>query len=167
MTGSNGNGERIVRQPISIDRFRTLLDAYGAAAERWPEVERAAALALVAESAEARTLMDDARKLDDLLDSLPVAEPSPDLTERLLAAAPVAGPAPSARQRSSWIRRSIGALWPELPAWRPAAALAAALACGLVTGAFLPAEEIGLGQQTDLSAFVLFDFDLEVGETLL
>ena len=167
MTGTNGNDKRIVGQPISIDRFRTLLDAYGAMAQRWPEAERDAALALVARSAEARTLMDDARKLDDLLDSLPVAEPSPELAGRILAAAPVAAPAPAASRRSGWVGRFLGALWPELPAWRPAAALAASLACGLVTGAFLPAEEIGLGQQTDLSAFVLFDFDLDIDETLL
>ncbi len=167
MTGSNGNGERIVGQPISIDRFRTLLDAYGATADRWPEVEREAALALVARSAEARTMMDDARKLDDLLDSLPVADPSPELAGRILAAAPVAAPQLPPHRRSSWFRRSFGTLWPELPTWRPAAALAASLACGLVTGAFLPAEEIGLGQQTDLSAFVLFDLDLDIDETWL
>ena len=167
MTGTNGHGERIMGQPIAVDRFRTLLDAYGATAERWPEAERQAALALVAASAEARTLMDEAGQLDDLLDRLPVAEPSPSLAERILAAAPVAIAAPAARRRGGWIGRSLATLWPELPAWRPAAALAASLVCGLVTGAFLPAEEIGFRQQTDLSAFVLFDVDLEIGETLL
>ena len=167
MTGSDRRGDREVVQPISLDRFGVLLDAYGAVPERWPDGERASALALAAESADARQLMDQARRLDGLLDRLPEGEPSPGLAERILAAAPGASPGAAGRRPAGWIVRTFGTLWPELPAWRPAVALAASLAFGLVTGAVLPADEIGLGPSTDVSGLVFLDFDLDADETLL
>ena len=41
-------------QAMGIDRFCRLIDAYGAEPERWPVVDRAAAIAFRAQSAEAR-----------------------------------------------------------------------------------------------------------------
>src|SRR5204863_9489828 len=45
---------------MTIDRLRTMLDAYGAAPARWPEAEREAALTLIAQSPEARAAVDEA-----------------------------------------------------------------------------------------------------------
>jgi hypothetical protein len=73
---------------MGLDRFAELLDAYGARPERWPDGERAAALALLARSAQARALRDRAARLDALLDRLPDVAPSPDLAARVLRAAP-------------------------------------------------------------------------------
>ncbi len=52
---------------ISIDRLKTLLAAYGADPDRWPETERAAARGLLASSVEARADARDAGMIDALL----------------------------------------------------------------------------------------------------
>jgi hypothetical protein len=54
---------------MTIARLRTILDAYGAAASRWPEEEREAALALIAQSPEARAAVAGAAALDATLAS--------------------------------------------------------------------------------------------------
>jgi hypothetical protein len=72
----------------SVERLRALLEAYGAAPERWPDEERAGAEALLARSAAARAQRAEAEALDRLLDAAPVTAPSAALTGRVLAAAP-------------------------------------------------------------------------------
>jgi hypothetical protein len=57
---------------ISPDRLTTLLEAYGADPRRWPAAERADAQALLARSAEARALAQDAQVLDRVLDRAPL-----------------------------------------------------------------------------------------------
>jgi len=52
---------------MSLDRLKTLLDAYGADPNRWPEAERAGARELLASSAEARAHAGEARLLDSVL----------------------------------------------------------------------------------------------------
>lgn len=73
---------------MTIERLRLLLDTWGAASERWPATERAAALALIARSPDARALRDEAVRLDALLDADPADAPSDALVARVLAAAP-------------------------------------------------------------------------------
>ncbi len=74
--------------PMSLARLQTLLDAYGATPERWPSSERASALALLADSAEAQALQTAAAELDSALDLITTPQPSPELFARALAAAP-------------------------------------------------------------------------------
>lgn len=71
----------------ALERLRDILGAYGGDPERWPDAERAPALELLSRSADARSLRDDALRLDAALDLLPAAEPSAGLEERILAAA--------------------------------------------------------------------------------
>ena len=52
---------------MSLDRMKTLLDAYGADPNRWPEGERAMARELLASSAEARAYAQEAQLLDSVL----------------------------------------------------------------------------------------------------
>jgi len=52
---------------MSLDRLKTLLDAYGADPNRWPEAERAGGRELLAGSAEARAYAQEARRLDSVL----------------------------------------------------------------------------------------------------
>ncbi|MBY0277451.1 hypothetical protein K2Z84_19135, partial [Candidatus Binatia bacterium] len=59
----------------ALERLRDILDAYGGDPERWPDAERRAALDLLARSAEARRLCDEALRLDAALDLLPAAQP--------------------------------------------------------------------------------------------
>jgi len=72
---------------MTLERLEVLLDAYGAAAERWPEAERDAARRMIEASGEARRMWESAAALDRLLDSLPADPPSPGLAADVLAAA--------------------------------------------------------------------------------
>src|ERR1700674_1412164 len=59
-----------------LDRFRELLDAYGAEPRRWPANERTVAAAFLADSAQARDLRAKAAAIDALLDrATPLAPP--------------------------------------------------------------------------------------------
>jgi hypothetical protein len=78
----------VTADACSLTRFRELLDAYGADAERWPADERAAALALLACEPDARVALAAAAALDRVLDLAPAAEPSAALAGAVLAGAP-------------------------------------------------------------------------------
>jgi len=52
---------------MTLDRFKSLLDSYGGRIERWPSLTRQDALDLLAHSAAARELLEDARDLDDAI----------------------------------------------------------------------------------------------------
>jgi len=61
---------------MGLDRFRELLDAYGAEPRRWPANERAMAEALFAQNPRARDLRAKAATIDALLDrTAPLAPP--------------------------------------------------------------------------------------------
>jgi hypothetical protein len=52
---------------LSADRFKAILDAYGADPARWPADERDAALRFMAEDLRAEAWIDEARAIDGLL----------------------------------------------------------------------------------------------------
>jgi hypothetical protein len=121
-----------------LDRLRAIFDAYGGDPLRWPDAERAAALALLARSADARRLHAEALRLDAALDLLPARPPSPGLEDRIVTAAMLDGDArhaavvrPIAGARGA--RRAPGRLGTAILAAVPMAA-AAALALWLGHG---------------------------------
>ena len=74
---------------MTLDRLREIVEAYGAAAHRWPVAEREAALALVTGNSDARALVDEALTLDLMLDAAPAPAPaSTELVARIMAARP-------------------------------------------------------------------------------
>ena len=73
---------------MTLDRVRTLLDAYGADPARWPAAERAAALELLARSPDARAHRVAAARLDDALDAGPGVETSTAIVARVMRGAP-------------------------------------------------------------------------------
>ncbi len=96
-----------------LERLRDILDAYGGDPDRWPDAEREPALDLLARSADARLLRDEALRLDAALDLLPAAEPSSGLEGRILAAAQhtpqdVARAASVASLDDARVRRAVG-----------------------------------------------------------
>jgi anti-sigma-K factor RskA len=116
-------------EKMTLERLRAVIDAYGTSAQRWPETERAAAAALLAESAEARALATAAAPLDELLDAVPGITPTAPMRAAILAAAPRG----RLRRGEGW-RAFIG----ELGGWRLAGAvLAASLVLGIVSGGWL------------------------------
>jgi hypothetical protein len=117
---------------VKLARFSAILEAYGAAPERWPEGERAAALALTRSSIVAARELAQARLLDNALEasSLKDADADPSkltyLHARIVAATNRAPP--------SFLRRWLGfdlapsQLWPSL------AGLALATVLGFAVG---------------------------------
>lgn len=88
---------------MTPERFRIIVDAYGADARRWPEAERAAAQAWASgHRMEAAAIFAESAPLDAWLDSHAVAPPVSGLFERIVATAP-------ARARRSFWRR--GRVW--------------------------------------------------------
>ncbi len=149
---------------MPLDRFASLLDAYGAAPGRWPEEDRVAATALLADSEDARTLCRKAAALDEALDLVEAPAPSPELARRVeelvydrpatAARRPITKPSLAHRLRS----------WRA--AWRPAV-LAASGALGLAVGiaAAQPPQTTGTAFDTvELSALAGGLADLRAAE---
>ncbi len=149
---------------MEMKRFRGLLDTYGAAPERWPEDDRAAAAALLADSEDARTLRREAASLDDALDLVEAPAPSPELARRveeLVYHQPAAAAARSLAKPSLVHRLRIWRV-----AWRPAV-LAASGALGLAVGiaAAQPPQSTGTAFDTvELSALAGGLADLRAAE---
>lgn len=149
---------------MSMARLRAILDAYGAEPRRWPAAERAGAEALIAASAEARALRDEAAALDDVLASAVAPAPSSALRAAVLQAAP-------RPQAASGFTENLRGLWQsllstlggELGGWRPAGAtLGVALLLGIATGGTIGMQPddtttVAAAEELDLLQLALFD----------
>lgn len=134
---------------MSCTRLSEILDAYGADPEHWPANERAAALALLASSAEARALAQAAQALDQLLDRWQPLAADVALTARVLAEIA------QAPQPRAW-RNLLARIWDDLGGWRLAApAFAASLAMGALLPAWIETDSNDLPDE-DLIAAVQF-----------
>jgi hypothetical protein len=111
---------------MNLDRFAALVDAYGGSPARWPEAERAAAEALLATSAEARRMAQEADTLDRLLDQTETAPATRALQDRILASLGTSAAAPRRLPSFSFTR------------WIPAGAIACSLALGILAGLEVP-----------------------------
>lgn len=90
---------------MTPERFRTLLDSYGADLRRWPQAERESARALSAQDLpELRQALIEAARLDGWLDDH--AAPVPDAAQmrRAIAGAPAA----ATRPQRAWLWRGAG-----------------------------------------------------------
>lgn len=141
---------------MTLDRLREIVEAFGAAAHRWPVSERQAALTLVAKSAEARALVDEALTLDLMLDAAPAAAPASEmLVSRIMAARPRAVPLTmpvgrpaSAKRGTGFWKSLLQDVWPYGSPAFPAGALAASIALGVSIGLSAPSAAIALGLAT-------------------
>jgi hypothetical protein len=127
--------EKTTHEPMTMERFRAIVEAYGASPAHWPADERAAAQAFLAVHAEARARMDEEALLDRLLDAVPATRPSVALKERLM-------PRQLPRDSGAWLSRLIAALWPEASSPWPAGVLAASIALGILIGIATPAIDL-------------------------
>ncbi|GEM_PF-2420562 len=135
-------------KPMTFDRFRELIAAYGASPEKWPDQERALAEALIATSPEAEEIIRDAAALDTALDSLPTPEISSELREGVLEIADGLKPTAANENRNviiaiaKWYPRSNGT-------WLRAAAAAVVFGvlCGVgVSQVFVPPNTVIIAQ---------------------
>jgi hypothetical protein len=108
--------------PMTPERFIEIVEAYGAAPNRWPDDERLAALAMMTDERCAQTLR-WATELDQELD----AAASPRLETSSFLVGQIVGAFPQSAPLARW--RPL--LW-------PAAAMAACVAAGIAIGAQLP-----------------------------
>lgn len=117
------------RRALDLDRFHTIVDAYGADPSRWPEAERTAALSLLASSSESKATVDEAAQLDRMLDRVPMLQPSPQL-ERIVAAIPESNSSTSSSyELGNWLSTvSLSAVW------KTAVAATLAVVLGIITG---------------------------------
>ncbi|HEX2116862.1 MAG TPA: hypothetical protein VHM01_20865 [Alphaproteobacteria bacterium] len=106
-------------------RVAELIAAYGAATERWPQAERAAALAVLERTPALRAEFEQAAVLDAALNRWPC--PAPQLDAVALAAHVSAAPRPRAAVRRPFFKLSSFG-WPN------AAGLAAAALAGFLVG---------------------------------
>lgn len=103
---------------MNAERFQTLAGAYGGDLSRWPQTDRAAARAFMADDRRAQDWLTQASILDGMLDSAPQGYQNDLLRERIIRSAPK--PAFAGARRAAW------ASW---------AGLAAACMAGVVAGA--------------------------------
>jgi len=163
-----------------IEALAALLDAFGADTGRWPAGAAVRFAPLLAESADARRLVAEARALDQLLTMTAAAERSvrPDLAARMAdrvlarAARPPgietrpSNVVPLPRRRPETVAPASRVKRPT--EWRAAALLAASLLCGLYIGGQgtgddlvnAAAEVIGVGTFVDSATYVLADVSL-------
>jgi hypothetical protein len=111
--------------PMSLDRLRAILQAYGAEPDRWPPDERSAALALLSHTPEAQRWRDASGRLDALLDQAPSHRGSSALTARILAAIPARTTIRTASLNRRLARRIR--VWPAIRIAIPLAAAALVL----------------------------------------
>ena len=106
---------------FDLQRFEALLDRHGAEPVGWPVELRERALKLLESSADARRLQDEARLLDNTLDTILAETPQPlGLKTRVLANTP---------RRDPWLD------WFTVRVWRPVVLGCLPLAVGFAVGA--------------------------------
>lgn len=110
---------------MTSKRVLELIAAYGAAPEKWPEPERASALAMLDREPSLRIELQKMAALDAALDRWP--SPAPALDPVALAAHVSATPRPHIAQRRPFLRFPVFA-WPNT------AGLAAAALAGFLVG---------------------------------
>ena len=139
---------------MTTERVFELIDAYGAEPGGWPEDEREAAMALLASDPETfAAALDAARALDALLLNESLPEPSLDLSDAILDAAPQAPEAP----RKGILDGLWSVLFPQGARW-PAGAALASLMMGLVGGYAYASTGAGYDQAED-AYYAAFGFD--------
>ena len=103
---------------MTPERFRQIVEAYGAVPQRWPTRERASAEAFVSKSAQARDVLAREADLDRLLDAYRVAPPDSALTGAIIASVPS-----SRRSSRTYLLKGLGIIGAGL--------------AGVIAGAFL------------------------------
>ncbi|PIB96147.1 hypothetical protein [Caulobacter sp. X] len=122
---------------MSLERFEDLAEIYGGDIARWPEGEREAARALLAEKAERLApVLAAAAQLDRLLDLAPAQSPDAALIGRLISAAP----------------RPAAAGWRWFAGLSAALGLSVAAAAGVVTGVMVERSPLDVAPRVAVAA---------------
>ena len=135
---------------MTPERFRQLTEAYGALPDHWPQEERAAAQALLAQhDPQALAAIEEALQLDEYLESFAVPAPDTHLIRRIIASAPAAA---APRRASSF--------WRQPRLWFSGAGLIGAGVAGIAAGAMaisLTGSPAGTATNTNANALGMID----------
>ena len=82
MTNKFSNNEDL--KDSELQRLKNVLDIYGAETERWPEADRGELLEIISSNKLAHTLFMEAKTLDQLMNSFPVADVPEGLSHRII-----------------------------------------------------------------------------------
>jgi hypothetical protein len=143
---------------VKLGRFVAILEAYGAAPERWPREERDAALTLTRLSLPAARALNEARALDRALEEAVVPDIALDPPRFIsLHSAIVSAARP---RRASWFARWLGIdvtpsqLWPSVAGLAIATVLGFAVGLGglIQIGPDHDADDVAVLSSIDLSA---------------
>lgn len=116
---------------MTPDRFRELIDAYGADPTRWPANERKAALAFAQNDARAHAMLAEAKSLDALISGMQIEPPTIDTARIVAAATRFAQEPDTANVVAFAAKRRVSR---PVMMWARGAALAAATVCGFIIG---------------------------------
>jgi hypothetical protein len=142
MPSRNEESELEDGKAMTAERVAEIIDTYGARTERWPSAERTAARLLLRSDPRLQRLCQDAAALDAMLGALPAVDTPVSLSTRLQDAFEMQRKRRILRQVRERIVAIGDALWPGVPVWKPASAVALSLVLGLTAGAFLRADVI-------------------------
>jgi hypothetical protein len=131
---------------VKLGRFSAILDAYGAAPERWPVDERDAALSLTRSSLQAARELERARALDSVLDRAAISEIDADPARFIALHSSIVS---SAKPRiENWMIRWLGVdlapsqLWPSLAGLTVATLLGFAVGLGGLIDSDSPNDDV-------------------------
>jgi hypothetical protein len=117
---------------VELGRFRIILNAYGAAPDRWPEDERAEALALTRTSVPAARALAAARIFDDALETSAISDIALEPDRFAVLQARIVGAVHPVTQ--SWSGRWFGIRLTPMQLWPSVAGLAMASILGFAVG---------------------------------
>lgn len=138
---------------MTPERFRQIVEAYGAVPQRWPIRERAAAETFVRKSAQARDMLAREADLDRLLNTYRIAPPTSALTGAIIASVPS-----SRRSFPTYLLKGLGIM---------GAGLAGAIAGAFLTMTYTPSVPT-LIDENERPIFTSFDIgvgEFDLGET--
>jgi hypothetical protein len=138
---------------MNVAEFEDWLDRLGEDVSRWPEPQRQAALALLKDSVEAQTLLEESRALRRALAAPKLRAPA-GLADRIAAQATAARPVQKASLKAPPPRFAA-----QIYRSFPAVALSLCFLLGLLVGVFSPSREAEI-DQIDFPAYVAYVVDM-------
>jgi len=149
---SSDEQKRATGTGMTAARAREIFESYGGRAALWPETERAALLSRIEGDRVLAEVLGTEQALDEILATWAAREWPQALADRILGdfEAQLHRSTGPIRVRVRALAKELGhAVWPDVPLWRPAAAVGLSILFGLMIGALIPADQPA--QETDVT----------------
>ena len=150
------------RPELDLERFRSIVDAYGTDPSKWPQEERETALRFMGGFTEAIEIVNQAADLDQLLNQMPTIEPSLSL-QRAVAEIP----ARNASQPQQPEVFYLSNLFVRSVLWKSALAATLAVLLGLASGFATVNTNVTTEDQTNWDDFSSLAFATDLDQELV